>query len=101
MTNRIKVVKEAQDITTISQACNTYNLSRFRVKNNKSTHVDYGKVYKIIQLNNCTYNNNDYRLITEKSHFEAKSFQYYEFFSLSQFIEYLIDRGYEVYIVED
>ena len=99
MTN-IKVVKNSENITTISQACNTYNLSRFRVKNNQSTSINYGKVYKIIQLNNFNSSNKDYRLIDVNSHYESRCFCRNDFKSLSQFIEYLINNDHEVYIAE-
>lgn len=102
MTN-IKVVKNTykENITTISEACNTYNLSRFRVKNNQSNSINYGKVYKIIQLKNFNQNNKDYRLIEANSHYELHCSCIDDIRSLNQFIEYLMNAGYEVYIVED
>lgn len=99
MTN-IKVVKDQEDVTTISQACNTYNLYRFRVKNNQSTSINYGKVYKIIQLNNFRGKDKNYKLVDAISH-TVYYFWTNDFYNLSQFIEFLINKDYEVYIVEN
>lgn len=96
----IKVVKELENITTISQACNTYNLSRFRVKYDRNK-IDDDRIFKIIILNNVNQPYRSYKLVTEKSHFDAGYSWPKVFYSLSQFIEYLIDNAYEVYIVED